>query len=242
MKKERELVERLRQANKLNPSRAGTRPLVETTGLSPEMALLRTWQMERLKRTHADLLASELYGQACQFFLNDIYAPRDFSQRDRDVEHVYAVMSRYLPLKMLQILEQVIELNDLTNALDTALLKVLVGELGMTTELTAAMYAEGYRRCDNYAIRRQQIDQLVEVGQGVNKLVHRPLVGGLLKLAHGPAHRAGWSELQDFLEGGFAAFRVMDDATPFLDIVTQRERLILDRIFAGETEPFAIGG
>lgn len=242
MKQERELLERLRQANKLDPSRAGGRPIVASSGLSPEMSLLRSWQMERLRRTHADFLSSERYGPACLFFLNDIYAPRDFSQRDRDVEHVYAVMSRYLPLKMLQTLEQVIELNDLTNALDAALLDKLVGDLGMTTELTPAMYAEAYRLCRNYDERVRQLDQLVEVGHGVNKLVHRPFVGALLRLAHGPAHRAGWSDLQDFLEGGYAAFQAMDDAAPFLEVVEQRERLILARIYAGEPDPFTLPG
>ncbi len=228
----------LHQITQLHPGRAGARQMLPEQPLPPDMALLRTWQMERLKRTHADLLESERYGPASRFFLSDIYAPRDFSQRDRDVEHVYSVMRRYLPLKMLDTLRQVMELNDLTNALDTQLVTVLTTELGMTTNLTAEMYAEGYRRCDNNAVRRQQIALLTAVGEGVNKLVHRPFVSALLRLAHGPAHRYGWGDLQDFLERGFAAFQVMQDATPFLATIERRELLILDRIFARHPTPF----
>lgn len=228
----------LHKMAQLHPGRAGERPIMPEQALSPAMTLLRTWQMERLQRTHADLLLSERYGPASRFFLSDIYAPRDFSQRDRDVEHIYAVMSRYLPLKMLDTLRLVIVLNDLTNALDNRLVEVLTTQLGMTTHLTAEMYAEGYRRCDNYAERRQQITLLTTVGEGVNKLVHRPFVSALLRLAHGPAHRHGWGDLQGFLERGFSAFQAMQDATPFLAIIERREWLILDRIFASHPTPF----
>ena len=54
--------------------------------LDAPVAMLRIWQSERLKKTHADILHSPLYGPACRFFLNDIYAAEDFSRRDNDIE------------------------------------------------------------------------------------------------------------------------------------------------------------
>ena len=55
----------------------------------PHLIQLRAWQMERLAQTHAALLASERYGPACRFFLSDLFAPRDFSQRDQGFQHLY---------------------------------------------------------------------------------------------------------------------------------------------------------
>jgi hypothetical protein len=52
---------------------------VARTGLDPQLALLRAWQSQRLRRTYADLLDDPRYRPACLFFLNDIYAARDFS-------------------------------------------------------------------------------------------------------------------------------------------------------------------
>ncbi|MFQ5611263.1 MAG: hypothetical protein ACE5H9_03930 [Anaerolineae bacterium] len=67
-----------------------------------------------------------------------------------------------------------------------------------------------------------------------------PLVGLSLRLAGGPARQAGWHELQDFLERGFAAFKRMRGADRFLRTLESRERRILERIFAGEPDPFEI--
>lgn len=231
---------RFGRIDQLHPGRAGARQPADPAGLTPHMRLLRQWQQDRLAATHADLLQSDRFGPACRFFLSDLYAPRDFSQRDQDGEHVYEVMRRFLPDRMLVTLGQAIELNRQTRALDDALLHVLTTELGMEDALTAEMYAEAYRLCDNYGARVRQIEMIRDVGQGVDRLTRRPFVTSILRLAHGPAHRTGWGELQQFLERGFEAFRHMGDAHPFLDTVCGRERRILDQIYANDPHPFAV--
>jgi hypothetical protein len=94
-------------------------------GLHPQLALLREWQANRLARTYADLLADPRYRPACEFFLSDIYAPRDFSQRDHDLERIHQFLSRVLPATTIQLLTVTVELNSLTNTLDNYLRQVL---------------------------------------------------------------------------------------------------------------------
>ncbi|MFQ5577298.1 MAG: hypothetical protein ACE5G8_09965 [Anaerolineae bacterium] len=209
-------------------------------GLTPHMALLRTWQSERLARTHADLLASPRYGPACRFFLSDLYAPRDFSQRDHDIERIYDFMRRFLPPRLLRPLALAVELNALTLQLDDALLNALVNRLGMSGAINSPMVAEAYRLCDNYQERARQIDLIVAIGQDLGRLVRLPLISISLKLARAPAHRGGWFELQDFLERGLAAFKEMRGTKQFLRLVETREKKILDQIFAGNPDPFAL--
>ncbi len=208
--------------------------------LDPNLAMLRTWQSERLRRTYADLLEDKRYQPACLFFLNDIYAPRDFSQRDHDIERLHDFLSRLLPPIMLALLTQVVELNRLTNALDQRLVSVLVGELGVKDEITAQLYAEGYRICDNYAERLRQIELtahvLAQVGAGSRLLV----VGAAMKMLRGPAQRADWVELYELLEHGYAAFKQMRDVKTFVGIIEQREKRILGQIFSGAPDPFAV--
>ncbi|MCB9134603.1 MAG: hypothetical protein H6636_04200 [Anaerolineales bacterium] len=208
--------------------------------LAPELKLLRTFQSERLARTHADLLTSPRYGPACQFFLTDIYAPRDFSQRDHDAETLYKLMNRFLPDELLYPLALVLKLNNMTHDLDENLAKALVNNLGVTDKITPELYAEGYRVCDNYQEREKQIDMLSEIGQRVDKLVKSPLTAPTLALARLPAKTAGWDELHDFLERGYQAFKKMKGSDYFLKTITTREKEILHRIFSATPDPFEV--
>ena len=213
---------------------------VAGTGLSPQMAMLRAWQSERLARTHADLIASPRYGPACRFFLSDLYAPRDFSQRDHDMLRVYNFMRKFLPAAVLHPLALAVELQILTTDLDEALLEALFHRLGVTGAITPALYAEAYRLCDNYDERVRQIDLVVDIGRQLEGLVRFPLTRFTVRMARRPALQAGWSELQDFLERGLDAFHKMGRAEEFLHIIQKREMRILDRIFAGAPNPFEI--
>jgi hypothetical protein len=210
--------------------------------LDPQLALLRAWQTDRLARTHADLLASPRYGPACRFFLSDLYAPRDFSQRDQDFEQLHRFLQRYLPAPLLRVLTRAIEANTLTKELDEILLAVLVNDLEMMDAISPQMYCEAYRRGDNYDKRVRQIELIVEVGREIDRIVRLPLSGIVLRLARRPAQRAAWTEIQDFLERGYAAFKHMGGADTFLYTLYQREKQILDRIFAGDSDPFTDSG
>ncbi len=206
--------------------------------LDPKVLMLLTWQADRLARTYADLLAQPRYRPACLFFLEDIYAPRDFSQRDYDMEQMHDFMRRFMPPAMLYPLTLTIKLNLLTHELDQRLLDVLMNQLGVTDTITAALYAEAYRRCDNYDARVRQIDLIIEIGQRLGDLVRSPLTAAMVNVAKGPARAAGWGELVDFLEHGYFAFKHMKGARYFLETVRQRELDILDRIYASDPDPF----
>jgi len=211
---------------------------VEVKPLDPKVALLRTWQSERLVRTYADLLADPRYQPACLFFLNEVYAPRSFSQRDRDMETVHDALQHILPDALIRPLALTVELHQLTEALDQRLIEVLTGRLGVTDTITPELYAEAYRICDNYDERVRQIDLVHQIGSRLDGAVRSPLTGGMLAVSKGPARAAGWGELTDFLENGHRAFKHMRGARRFLDTVREREKQILDRIYASEPDPF----
>ncbi|HNB52152.1 MAG TPA: hypothetical protein PK530_09430 [Anaerolineales bacterium] len=221
-----------------NPS--ARRKRITGQDLPPALKLLRTFQSERLARTHADLLASPRHGPACSFFLTDIYAPRDFSQRDHDAETLYKLMNRFLPEDLLYPLAIVLKLNAMTHDLDERLADALVHHLGVTDTITPEMYAEGYRICDNYQEREQQIDMLLDIGDRVDRLVKSPLTAPTLALANLPAKTAGWDELHHFLERGYKAFKHMKGSEYFLKTITTREKDILHRIFSAHPDPFGI--
>lgn len=211
---------------------------IAQSGLTRPRYLLAHWQAGRLGQTYADLLASERYGKAAEFFLTDLYGPRDFSRRDQDGERIIAKMRALLPARAMAAIERALHLNRLSHQLDARLAEVLFEEMAVQT-ITAEHYAEAYRRCDNEASRREQIALVDELGRELDVVVQKPLVQMALKLAHRPAHLAGFGELQDFLERGVAAFLHMKGAEVFLATVRERETLILEHIIAGADHPFA---
>jgi len=209
---------------------------VAEVDLDPALALLREWQVDRLKHTYADFLADTRYQSACAFFMSDIYAARDFSRRDREFEHLHTLLSRFLPEASLRVLHDAIRLNQLTCDLDNRLLRVLVDEMGMQERLTPEMYAEAYRRCDNYAERMRQIEMLVAIVKEVGNAARLPLVGRSLRLARVPALRLGWGEVYDFLDRGYQAFRPMKDVGRLALVLDEREKRLLSQIYSDRTE------
>ncbi len=211
---------------------------VEAGPLDPQEALLRAWQSNRLALTYADLLQHPDYRPACLFFLSEVYAARDFAQRDHDIEQMYAFMQRFIPDRLLRPLVLTVEVNSLTLKLDRKLIQVMVNQLGVTDTITEELYAEGYRLCDNYDERLHQIDLICEIGSHLEIVVHSPFTGAALSIAKSPARQAGWGELTDFLESGYKAFRWLYDTSWFLHIIRSRELGILDRIYACDPNPF----
>jgi len=200
---------------------------------------LREWQAARLARTHRDLLESERYGHAAEFFLSDLYGPKDFSRRDEELERIVPTLVAFLPAAGVRTAGLAVEVDALSEQLDAAMATELqrVGRIGSIDEAT---YAAAYSACGDQPARERQIDLIRETGEALDRLAQRPLIAFGLHLMRMPAHLAGLGELHDFLERGFNAFRGMSGAEEFLDIITRREQQISRRLFAGAADPFAI--
>ena len=203
---------------------------------------LRAWQAKRLTKTYADLLANPRYTQACRFFLDDVYAAKDFRQRDAEIKHLYDIISTFLPDILLKLVTTVIELNDLTQALDEELWSVMQNDLGVTDTITMDLYIKGYQLCDNYAERKHQIELIDQVGQMVDLTTKIPMIATTLKLVRGPVTAAGWGDLHDWIQRGFLAFKHMHGAKEFLATIHGREMAFLDAAIPdGRPEVFIPG-
>ncbi len=204
-------------------------PLNKSAGL----ALLKTWQSERLGRSFAALRTHPRFGLAAEFFLSDLYGAGDVTWRDRDVSRIMPVMTRWLPDSVLLTLAEALELDLLSREFDIEMARALKG-----AKLDAARYGTAYRAVGDAVNRRRQVALIRIVGEELERIVRKPFVLGVLKLARGPARGAGLAGLQAFLERGFAAFRHMGPAREFLDTIVQGEEKIMQRLFAAHPDPF----
>jgi len=210
------------------------RSVIDGGATAPEARVLALWQSRRLAATYRDFERQPRYAKAVAFFLEDLYGPQDFAQRDADVEKLYPLMSRTLPAAALDALCGALELHALTQELDAAMLKILCNELGMKDRLTPEMWVEAYQRTGRRADRERQVALTVQAGRLLDVVVKRPMVYTLVLLARAPARAAGFGDLQDFVERGFKSFRSMEDATDFIAAVQARETSLMQGLFDGE--------
>lgn len=222
---------------------AAAKALRAAANADPRMAQdrlrLRGWQAERLAATYRDLLDSGRYKAAARFFLTDLYGPKDFSERDHEVERILPTLSATLPASGIRTIALAIEVDALSEELDAAMVAELRRARAMA-KITEKAYAEAYRRCGRREQRELQLALIGEIGAALAALVRKPLVHAALRLMRGPAKLAGLAELHQFLEDGYAAFHGMGDPAEFLDTIARREHIILRQLFDGAPRPFEI--
>ena len=199
-------------------------------GLAARSHALAAFQSRRLAGTHSDLRQSPRYRDAIDFFLADLYGPHDLSGRDEQIIRALDKLKRFLPTAALEALVRAFELHVLTLELDAA----TAAKLKEPAEPDAAAYAAAYRAAGRPTERELQIRLVGDIGALLDSVAHRPEVGLAIRLARGPAHAAGYGELQDFLERGYKASSRMDGASEFLAKIDQRERDLMRRLFAGD--------
>lgn len=199
---------------------------------------VREWQGTRLRRTYADLLADPRYALAAEFFLSDLYGPDMPQRRDASLGRIAPMLVRMLPVGALETIVDAVELDALSESLDAA----MAHRLPPAEPITAEAYAEAYRQCGRREERARQIALVPEIGHAIERLTRIPFIETTLRLMRGPARAAGFGEMQDFLERGFSAFRSMGPAEEFLATIVRREGRVMERLLAGEANPFGTAG
>ena len=214
-----DIIKHLESVQQLNQS-------VQENNLSDTLAQLQHWQCQRLLATHDDLWSQKRFKPAMQFFIDELYGPKDFSQRDADIARVVPKMATLLPEKALSSLASALHLNSLSLEMDLAMVKQLNGQT-----VTRDSYAQAYRDCDNQAQRSLQIDFIEELGDTLAEVVKIKGISALLMVSRGPAKVAGLLSLHEFLEQGYKAFRKLGKVEEFIDPIVRHERELMLALF-----------
>ncbi|WP_242107396.1 FFLEELY motif protein [Luteimonas aquatica] len=214
-------------------------PRREPRNRLPWLPELRRWQTERLTRSFRRFLDDPRRRPAAEFFLSDVYGDRDFTRRDADIARVLPMMQRLLPKRLLETVADAIELGVLSHALDLRMAEALQALAPRRKRLDAALYGEAYRAIGLPRLRARQIGLIRSVGAGFGRALKMPGVAALLAFSRGPAKLAGLSELQGFLERGYAAFEALGNADRFVAEIERDEREVSRKLFEGAQDPFS---
>lgn len=199
--------------------------VAEKAGLIPTIRTVQAWQCKRLLVSHQGMYQQKRFRPAVEFFINELYGPNDFSQRDQDIARIVPKMSKFLPEKALCSLASALHLNTLSFELDFDLAKQLVD-----TEINRDSYAKAYINCDNLANRQQQIDYIRTLGNDLADVVKMKGIASLLFISRKPAKMAGVLALHEFLEKGFKSFKNLGNVEDFIIPVVNKESEIMQQL------------
>jgi hypothetical protein len=233
----------LRQAHRAAQLRA------DTNGLDHALAAVKHWQSARLAICHADLLAHPRYGQATQFFMQDLYGAKDFSARDQQLLRIINSLARYLPEAALATIADAVELDALSEQLDQSMARWLLTagckpcEEPVEAFRSAHAQAGGLINLNLYRAalvgassldeRLQQVALVKRIGTALDRLVRKPLLGGLLSAMGPMARAASLGDMHEFLERGFGAFKAMRGAAQFIEVIVAREDNLMRAFWGG---------
>jgi hypothetical protein len=199
---------------------------------------VKTYQQRRFERTHADLLRDGRHGAAARFFLDDLYGPQDFAERDAQFARVVPALVRMFPNDLVETVLRLATLHALTENLDSEIATRLPD-----LPPDAEGYVRAWQATGRHEERQQQIALVLSIGQQLDKATRNRFLRQTLKLMRGPARAAGLSTLQAFLERGFDTFAAMGGAQDFLALIELRERALVNRLFeADAAAAIAAGG
>ena len=222
LKEQVKLAKDIRQSTKNNPD------------LSLAKSVLKKFQTDRLKETHADLLASPETYKATNFFLKEIYSFKDLTQRDMDLEKIIPIMEKTFPQNTLETIAQGITLDALTETLDTTI------ALNLGTNFSYEQYISAFKNLTTKEQRLQQINMVEAVGNSLAMLVKIPFLSTTLKMMRIPAKLANVYSLHEFLETGFTVFKETKNPEKFVETLISREKQILEQIYSENSKGLKI--
>jgi hypothetical protein len=188
---------------------------------------VKAYQQLRFTRTYADLLASERYSPAATFFLAELYGPGEFGQRDAQFARVVPKLSPMLPAEVMSTVRDLARLHAISESLDSEMARHTSGD-----QVRREDYVKAWQRVGQRDQRELQLQLVLDLGKSLDALTRRSWIIAALRLMRGPAHAAGLSSLQLFLESGMSSFRSMRGAAAFLEVVRTRESRLIDALFA----------
>ena len=209
----------------------------KSPALLTAVSSIKSFQAERFRSSYADLLASDAYGPATRFFLEELYSNKDFAERDSQFSRIAGALQTLFPKQVVKTAVSLAQLHRLTEELDHAMGHALL--MTPSSGHASLDYVRAWNTVGRHSDREQQLQTVLVVGEELDRLTRMPGLRLMLRMMRRPAHAAGLGALQQFLEAGFDTFAAMSGklelATAFLSTIKTRESELIDTLFTINT-------
>jgi hypothetical protein len=190
------------------------------------------YQIARMRRTHEALFQSPSYRPLCEFFLADLYGPREVgSSRAAALHSLVGALRPVLPAWIHDGSLGLIDLHSLSERLDDRLARLLA-ERGASNLLSTAEFESAYSACDDHGDRLEQIALSAEATRFGHALAGHASVGRLLSGAQKLRGLPRLDALLAMLERGYQAFERARDIEPFIEAMRRGETEYLNGVYA----------
>ena len=201
----------------------------------------QTWLKNRIQMTHQDLFNQKENVLMAQYFLNRLYGGPEFDDLAVQIERL---------LKYAHKAEKIIPENAIKTGLKSVGLAVLAMQLD---EQVAAQLLKDYPadqvidnemmrqtliKLDQYDARLDQLSLLDDLGGALDKYMRSFIMHTAFKMCKGTASKYRFELMYDFIGEGFIAMKPMKSAANFIHTFTVKEREIVEKVHAGEPNPF----
>jgi hypothetical protein len=193
---------------------------------------VRAYQAQRLRHTHADLLADPRTREAALFFLDELYGTQDFVERDAQFAKIVPAIVRLFSAEVSRTVGHLAELHALSERLDTAMARALPSPWPPVLSQAATAYAQAWQTVGEAATRHRQVQLVDTIGQALERYTRHPSLGKALRLMRLPARAANLGALQRFLEAGFDTFARLPEPEHFMRTIVAREQAEVNRLFS----------
>ena len=201
------------------------------------------WLKLRIQNSHQELFNQKENQLMAKYFINRLYGGPEFDDLARQIERL---------LKYAHKAEKIIP----ENAIKTGLKSVSLAVLAMRLDEEVAMqllkdYPDHQPindvimrhtliQLDQHDARLEQLNLLDDLGGALDKYMRSFIMHTAFKMCKGAATKYKFELMYDFIGEGFIAMKPMKSAANFIHAFTIKEREIVEKVHAGDTNPFQI--
>jgi hypothetical protein len=202
---------------------------------------VQAWQKTRMQRTHAKQFAEKQNVLMSEYFLNRLYGGPDFDalaeQIARLVKYAHKA-EKIIPDNAIKTGTAGVTLAILAVQLDEEVAIQLLEDYPDSPALTDEIMRVTYLKLDQKENRLKQLRLLDELGQSLDKHMRSFIVQAAFKMCKSAATKYRFETMYDFMQDGFLALKPLKSAEKFVKEFTAVERQIIDKVHAGDPNPF----
>lgn len=202
---------------------------------------VQAWQKQRIQRTHAKQFAEKQNILMSEYFLNRLYGGPDFDalagQIARLVKYAHKA-EKLIPENAIKTGTAGVTLAILAVQLDEEVAIQLLEDYPNNPALTDEMMRLTYLKLNQGESRLKQLRLLDELGISLDKYMRSFMVQAAFKMCKGAATKYHFEVMYDFMQDGFLALKPLKSAEKFVKEFTAIERQIVDKVHAGDLNPF----
>ncbi len=194
--------------------------------------IVKNKRSDLVKSMYADLLQQTRYKNAVEFLADDLLGGKNLVKRGSDLKKAKTAMTKMLPDALIGTVARSVEFTAVTLEIELAVARKLHAICKPDEVISEDDFFYAIRSAVEINSLAEQSNLVLIIGKEIENVVNMPFMSAALKMCRRPARLMGLGDLQDFLEKGFKAFKVMRGSQEFLSTFEERELDLIKKLYA----------